>query len=140
MASLSLPPLRDRPEDIPILFSLFVENASERFRRPLPELDDTMMRYLLAQSWAGNVRELRNVAERFVLGMPVSGARDSTPQNQKEPEVLTDKVSAFERETIRAAMIRNSGRVGKTAEALGIPRKRLYLRMQKYGLDPDQFK
>ena len=140
VASLSLPPLRDRPEDIPILFSLFVENASERFRRPLPELDDTMMRYLLAQSWAGNVRELRNVAERFVLGMPVSGARDSTPQNQKEPEVLTDKVSAFERETIRAAMIRNSGRVGKTAEALGIPRKRLYLRMQKYGLDPDQFK
>ena len=140
VASLSLPPLRDRPEDIPILFSLFVENASERFRRPLPELDDTMMRYLLAQSWAGNVRELRNVAERFVLGMPVSGARDSTPQNQKEPEVLTDKVSAFERETIRAAMIRNSGRVGKTAEAFGIPRKRLYLRMQKYGLDPDQFK
>ena len=140
VASLSLPPLRDRPEDIPILFSLFVENAGERFRRPLPELDDTMMRYLLAQSWAGNVRELRNVAERFVLGMPVSGAHDSTPQNQKEPEVLTDKVSAFERETIRAAMIRNSGRVGKTAEALGIPRKRLYLRMQKYGLDPDQFK
>ena len=38
VASLSLPPLRDRPEDIPILFSLFVENASERFRRPLPEL------------------------------------------------------------------------------------------------------
>jgi two-component system C4-dicarboxylate transport response regulator DctD len=140
VASLSLPPLRDRPEDIPLLFSLFVENASERFRRPLPELDDTMMRYLLAQSWAGNVRELRNVAERFVLGMPVSGAHDSTPQNQKEPGVLTDKVSAFERETIRAAMIRNSGRVGKTAEALGIPRKRLYLRMQKYGLDPDQFK
>ena len=140
VASLSLPPLRDRPEDIPLLFSLFVENASERFRRPLPELDDTMMRYLLAQSWAGNVRELRNVAERFVLGMPVSGAHDSTPQNQKAPGVLTDKVSAFERETIRAAMIRNSGRVGKTAEALGIPRKRLYLRMQKYGLDPDQFK
>ena len=140
VASLSLPPLRDRPEDIPLLFSLFVENASERFRRPLPELDDTMMRYLLAQSWAGNVRELRNVAERFVLGMPVSGAHDSTPQNQKELGVLTDKVSAFERETIRAAMIRNAGRVGKTAEALGIPRKRLYLRMQKYGLDPDQFK
>ena len=65
---------------------------------------------------------------------------ESTLQDQKEPEVLTDKVSAFERETIRAAMIRNSGRVGKTAEALGIPRKRLYLRMQKYGLDPDQFK
>ena len=140
VASVSLPPLRDRPEDIPILFSLFVENAGERFRRPLPELDDKMIRYLLAQSWAGNVRELRNVAERFVLGMPVSGAHDSTPQNQKEPEVLTDKVSAFERETIRAAMIRNSGRVGKTAEALGIPRKRLYLRMKKYGLDPDQFK
>ena len=140
VASLSLPPLRDRPEDIPILFSLFVENASARFRRPLPEADETMMRYLLAHSWAGNVRELRNVAERFVLGMPLSVVHESTPQDQKEPEVLTDKVSAFERETIRAAMIRNSGRVGKTAEALGIPRKRLYLRMQKYGLDPDQFK
>ena len=44
VASLSLPPLRDRPEDIPILFSLFVENASARFRRPLPETDETMMR------------------------------------------------------------------------------------------------
>ena len=58
-----------------------------------------MMRYLLAQSWAGNVRELRNVAERFVRHAGI-GAHDSTPQNQKEPEVLTDKVSAFERETI----------------------------------------
>ena len=85
VASLSLPPLRDRPEDIPILFSLFVENASERFRRPLPETDETMMRNLLAQSWAGNVRELRNVAERFVLGMPLSVAHESTHKTRKSP-------------------------------------------------------
>ena len=55
-------------------------------------------------------------------------------------ESLTDKVSAFECETIKDSLTKNSGRIGKTAESLKIPRKKLYLRMQKYGLNPDKFK
>ena len=90
--------------------------------------------------WPGNVRELKNVAERFVLGMVVTKTDDINTSDYSLGESLTDKVSAFECETIKDSLTKNSGRIGKSAESLKIPRKKLYLRMQKYGLNPDKFK
>ena len=140
VASISLPPLRERLEDIPTLFRRFVEEASDRFRRITPEINETTIQELLARVWPGNVRELKNVAERFVLGMVVTKTDDINTSDYSLGESLTDKVSAFECETIKDSLTKNSGRIGKTAESLKIPRKKLYLRMQKYGLNPDKFK
>ena len=66
VVSLEIPPLRDRREDIPILFEHFVLQA-QRYRREAPIAPDELVRRLMAHGWPGNVRELRNVADRFVL-------------------------------------------------------------------------
>ena len=69
VASLALPSLRDRREDIPLLFAHFAEQASVVHGRPAPALDDARLGTLMAYDWPGNVRELRNVADRCVLGI-----------------------------------------------------------------------
>ena len=69
VAFIELPPLRERREDIPLLFEHFTLDAARRFARDSPMLDEQTLSALLAYSWPGNVRELRNVADRFVLGV-----------------------------------------------------------------------
>ena len=69
VAFIELPPLRERREDIPLLFEHFTLDAARRFERDAPILDEQTLSVLLAYSWPGNVRELRNVADRFVLGV-----------------------------------------------------------------------
>ena len=66
---IDLPPLRERREDIPLLFEHFTLDAARRFERDAPLLDERTKSVLLTYSWPGNVRELRNVADRFVLGV-----------------------------------------------------------------------
>ncbi|VAW18732.1 Transcriptional response regulatory protein GlrR [hydrothermal vent metagenome] len=132
VASFTLAPLSGRVSDIPLLFRHFADMASARYHRPVPDITPAMAARLMAASWPGNVRELRNAAERFVLGMteeklpapPASG--DGT---------LAGEMAAFERAAIAAALSENNGRIGETAKSLGLPRKTLYLRMQKYNLD-----
>jgi hypothetical protein len=67
--TIELPPLRERREDIPLLFEHFVAQAASRFRRPAPPVPAPLVRHLMAQDWPGNVRELRNAAERYALGI-----------------------------------------------------------------------
>ncbi|MYZ54019.1 sigma-54-dependent transcriptional regulator, partial [Malikia spinosa] len=69
VVTLALPPLRERREDIPLLFEHFLLQAAARHQRPLPAADPTRQGRLLAYDWQGNVRELRNVADRCVLGI-----------------------------------------------------------------------
>src|SRR5690606_30382596 len=71
VVTLELPPLRERREDILLLFEHFLQQSSLRFDRTTPELDRQTIATLMAHDWPGNVRELRNVAERFALGLPV---------------------------------------------------------------------
>ena len=69
VAFIELPPLRERREDIPLLFEHLILQSAARCARPAPLLDGAQFSALLAHSWPGNVRELRNVADRFVLGL-----------------------------------------------------------------------
>ena len=69
VAFIELPPLRERREDIPLLFEHFTLQAARRYDRPAPIADDRTLSALMAHAWPGNVRELRNVADRFVLGL-----------------------------------------------------------------------
>ncbi len=83
-----LPTLRDRREDILLLFEHFLQQSSLRFDRPAPELDRATVASLMAHDWPGNVRELRNVAERFALGLPVfnKAARPYRPAARASPK------------------------------------------------------
>src|SRR5690606_14815840 len=100
VVSLRIPPLRDRRDDIPLLFQTFVLQAAERYGREPRRLEPAYLQALLAHSWPGNVRELRASAERFVLGLDemFPGPARSVPQS------LADQVEAFEKAAITHAL------------------------------------
>jgi two-component system C4-dicarboxylate transport response regulator DctD len=134
VARIPLPPLRERKDDIPLLFRHFLDLAAMRYQRPSPEVTSAMLASLARHDWPGNVRELRNAAERLVLGL----AEEHLPQDGSSVESgdhsLTGQIERFERQVIEMALAACNGRIGETAERLGIVRKTLYLKMRKYGL------
>jgi two-component system C4-dicarboxylate transport response regulator DctD len=87
-----------------------------------------------ARDWPGNARELRNAAERYVLGLP-----DAADQATPSSGTLVERVAEHERALIAASLAANAGRLKDTYEALGISRKALYEKMQRYGLDRESF-
>ncbi|MCP4981548.1 MAG: sigma-54-dependent Fis family transcriptional regulator [Gammaproteobacteria bacterium] len=136
VASIAIPSLAERRADIPLLFRYFSDLAAQRYRRPLPKIDDRLNSELMRQPWPGNVRELRNAAERFVLGL-FQEYPEKRPAAVESP--LAEAMDAFECQTIEAALQANDGHIENTARALGVPRKTLYLRMKKYSLAREDF-
>ncbi len=100
-------------------------------------MPEQLLRQLSQQSWPGNVRELRNAAERWALGLPLNHPIE-TPQMSHEGS-LDERVDQYERDLIIAALTENKGQAELTAQALGIPRKKLYLRMKKHGLERSDY-
>ncbi len=137
VASIEIPCLDQRKADIPILFSHFADLANQRFGRESRPIPESFLRELTAKSWPGNVRELRNVAERWVLGLTFDS--DSEAPSVATDGHLDELVASYERGVIVAALKANHGQVELTAEKLGVPRKKLYLRMKKYGIDRSDF-
>ncbi|UCV30228.1 sigma-54-dependent transcriptional regulator [Ferribacterium limneticum] len=133
VATLNLPPLRERREDIPLLFEHFVLQAAARHQRPVPETTAGQIRQLVAYAWPGNVRELRNVADRCVLGIE-SGSPPFGQPATDGPTPLSETVEAFERALIADAL-RRHGSLGRTAEALAVAKTTLHDKIKKYGLD-----
>lgn len=141
---LDIPPLRERREDIGLLFQHFALIASAQYNREIPTLSAERMHKLMLHDWPGNVRELRNLAERYVL-LGESGTFDFDDRliTDKEGEAalsLPDQVERFEKMLIQAALSRTGGSIRDTLEFLDLPRKTLYDKMKKYGLDKSDFK
>jgi two-component system C4-dicarboxylate transport response regulator DctD len=137
VVTLRLPPLRDRREDVPLLFRHFLALAAARVGRSAPALDPDLLQRLSRQDWSGNVRELRNAAERALLGMdeefdePDAAAGDLSAA---PGATLEEQIGRAEAAAIAEALKRHGGRIGVTAAALGITRKTLYLKMRRHGL------
>ncbi|MBV2133873.1 sigma-54 dependent transcriptional regulator [Pseudomonas sp. MAP12] len=132
VVTLELPPLRERREDIPLLFEHFLQLSALRFDRPVPELDRQTLAGLLAHDWPGNVRELRNVAERFALGLPAfkksgSGAESGGPN-------FAEAVEAFEKRLLGDALERHGGNLSQASQALGMAKTTLFDKVKKYRL------
>ncbi len=134
VVTLRLPPLRDRREDIPMLFRHFLALAAARVGRSAPPLGRDLLQRLSRQDWPGNVRELRNAAERSLLGMDEEFEDATVAAPGGVERTLEEEVALAEAEAIGAALKRHGGRIGVTAAALGITRKTLYLKMRRYGL------
>ncbi|WP_230505905.1 sigma-54 dependent transcriptional regulator [Janthinobacterium sp. FW305-128] len=136
VASLTLPALRNRREDIPLLFEFFVLQAALRYGQPAALVSGELIASLMAQRWAGNVRELHNVADRFVLGL-----LDDTlsPAGCREAS-LAEQVDTFEISIIEEALRRHNGNVIDAAAALNIPKKTLYDKLKRFDISTEQFR
>lgn len=128
---LTLPPLRERREDIPLLFTHFAMQAALRYERELPSVSPRHLQALMTHAWPGNVRELCNMADRFVLGL-WDGAPGFSGDAQG-PRSLDEQMVHFERYLIREALEACGGSATAAAERLGVPRKTLYDKMRRLG-------
>ncbi|MBT3041236.1 MAG: sigma-54 dependent transcriptional regulator [Candidatus Thiodiazotropha sp. (ex Codakia orbicularis)] len=142
VVTLELPPLRERREDIPLLFQHFLLVAAARYGKVAPAMPDNISQKLMSFNWPGNVRELRNTAERFVLLGDECGLQldEKSVTSPCVPLTLPEHVEVFERAMIEQALSESGGVIKKTMELLGLPRKTLYDKMQKYGLDKRLYK
>jgi two-component system, NtrC family, C4-dicarboxylate transport response regulator DctD len=136
---LEIPPLRDRREDIPMLFEHFVLQAAAEYNKPVPVVSATYVRDLMSRQWPGNVRELRNVAERFTLGMPTRVDTTGSGGGAGKASLET-QLNSFERQLIEEALRGCSGRAALACESLGVPKKTLYDKMRRLGISSDEFK
>ncbi len=146
VVELRVPPLRKRKEDIPLLFDYFAGLAATDYRRPEVVLHSRDLGLLLSHEWPGNIRELKNIAERYVLS--------SLPQDQRLGEILQqplkegagnnslslqDQLRQHERLLLEQALNRHHGDIQAVMEELDLPRRTLNEKMSRFGLDRKDF-
>jgi two-component system nitrogen regulation response regulator NtrX len=145
---LTVPPLRERSEDVPLLANHFLAEAAMRAGKRPKSLSEDALRALRHYSWPGNVRELKNLVERLMIMSP--GDRIDVPDLPAEivesgalpvpgsPATMRDAREDFERRFILSALRRNRGNVRKTAEELGVERSSFYRKLKGYGIDVER--
>ncbi len=145
---VTLPPLRDRVEDISILVDHFAKQVAEQNGWKTKSFSDEALEELKRYSWPGNVRELRNVVERMLLLAP-DGAVDVETARLALPAAaagtpteaagasgpLAERVEGFERATILSELKRQNHHMTNTAKALGLERSHLYKKCEHLGID-----
>ncbi|NUS70706.1 MAG: sigma-54-dependent Fis family transcriptional regulator [Ensifer adhaerens] len=132
VATLRVPSLAQRRADIPLLFLQLIRESAARYGRDEVEISQSMLADIAERDWPGNVRELRNAAERLVLGLDAAPDDSARSENGNR---LADKVAAYEKGLIASAIAAHGGALKPVYETLGISRKTLYEKMQKFGLD-----
>jgi two-component system C4-dicarboxylate transport response regulator DctD len=140
IAVIKIPPLRDRKDDIPLLFQHFVFEYSRIHRCDPPKVTDAMLLKLQTYAWPENVRELKTVAENFSRDMvmpPILSHRERTPSQRL---TLANQVDSFEKNLIENELNRHHGNVKTTSEALGIPRRTFYEKARRLNIEIDNFR
>jgi len=144
VVELRLPPLRERPEDLPALAERFLAQLAERLGRPQKRLGPEALALLTAHAWPGNARELRNWIEQAAVLAPgdeigaaaLPGGASAPPALGERPfaEAKRAAVEGFEREFLLRALRANGGNVSRTAEAIGMVRQSLQQKIRELGL------
>lgn len=156
--TISLPPLRERPEDIPYLAKRFFEEAGMEFKRPVHGISEEATQLLLQHPWPGNVRELRNVIRQAVLmspglmrpeHLPALGAKDPGAASATEPgsvsaglslkEASNKAAAEAERQAIRQVLQATRGNKSEAARLLRTDYKTLHLKMKRYEISAREF-
>ena len=132
-ARLHIPPLRDRREDIAVLFRHYVEIACEQAALPVPEISREQIARLMEQDWPGNARALMNAAMRFAMGL-------ADPTDQGEGPGLAEQLAQVERSLLIEALRRHAGHASAAARALKLPRKTFYDKLAKHGVRPEDYR
>ncbi len=165
VVSLTLPPLRERQEDIPSLANHFLEMLTKKTGKNVTRYSKDAIDALCKYRWPGNIRELMNVTERAVLlcksdmisiqDLPhpfISDPRQTQNsswnknmfsadwENKTLVQVKREIVNQVEKEYLQMVLTKTKGRVGKAAQIAGIHSRGLYDKMKKYGIDKADFK
>ena len=138
LVKVDIPPLRERIEDVPLLFLHFARIASARYKKELIPLSQEHKTQLLSYGWPGNVRELRNLAERYILlgeAAAFNFNKNTSSNSMLSSMGLTQRVEFFEKFLIEEALASNEGCIKDTMEELNLARKTLYDKMKKYELE-----
>jgi formate hydrogenlyase transcriptional activator len=139
---ISIPPLRERPQDIPLLVQHFVQEAARRMNKTIDAIPSATMEALIQYRWPGNIRELENVIERAVilspsavLRVPLRDLRSRLPAGHggEKPHTIADVERAHIRAVLKDTRWVLSGPRG-AATRLGLNRSTLYFRMKKLGI------
>ncbi|MEN8158643.1 MAG: sigma-54 dependent transcriptional regulator [Myxococcota bacterium] len=153
VVELQLPPLRERSEDLPALAGRFLGEVAERLGRPQKRLSPEALGALVRHPWPGNVRELQNVIEQAAvlsagdeiaaselgLGAPgeaTPGAEEALPFSDAKRAA----VERFERDFLLRALRAHDGNISRTAEAIGMVRQSLQLKIRELGLRDEDWK
>jgi DNA-binding NtrC family response regulator len=137
VVEIILPPLRDRPEDIPLLAAHFLRKASLELHRPELQLADDALAALLQHEWTGNVRELENCVTRAaVLATGGTIRAENLGLNGRDPDATRGfpTLEALEAEHVARALALTGGNRTRAAEILGISKPRLYRCIERYEL------
>ncbi len=147
LITLRLPSLAERPRDIPLLAAHFLASATEQYGRAdqPPMVTEQTLRWLQAQPWPGNVRQLKQFLERAVLVIreprldvaaceQVMGMEAAETDRDVLPAVGSMTLDEVEKAMIEKSLVHHDGNVSRAAEALGLSRAAFYRRLEKYGL------
>jgi DNA-binding NtrC family response regulator len=155
VVEVELPPLRERPEDLPALVNHFLDQIASRLERPKKAITAEALARLARHAWPGNVREVRNVVEQAAvlatgeaideadLRLPPVSASDAAPletvgdRKRSFSEAKREAVVDFERSYLLSALRANGGNVSRTAAAIGMVRQSLQQKIRELGLRAD---
>ena len=137
--TLRIPPLRERRDDIPMLFGVFASSAAKRLQRDEPKLTSAIWRRLKNHDWPGNVRELQHFAEHVALGLET----DETGYRTLPADGSTDlksQMALYETAVIENVLAITQGDVRSAIATLDLPRKTFYDKVKRLGIDLARFK
>jgi transcriptional regulator with GAF, ATPase, and Fis domain len=146
--SVHLPPLRDRPEDIPLIVRALTEKQAKKMNRPAPVYTEGAMKRLCGHCWPGNGREIKNVVTRMVILKPGLSINEEDIEGLiphgggRSSSTTVKSLAEMERHHIEQALIETGGAVGGrsgAAKLLGVPRSTLQYRIRKHGLRPGDY-
>ncbi len=133
--SMTIPPLRERLEDIPLLFQQFAHQALGKQEDP-PAITPQLLQTLLGHGWPGNVRELQAAATRHALGFPLEVTAGEISSDQVDTSgTLEEAVSRLERHIIRSALETAQGSVEQASQLIGVPKRTLYHKIKTLGIE-----
>lgn len=144
---LTIPPLKERADDIPLLTELFLQQFATKYQVPVPELAQSAMDVLIAYSWPGNVRELKNMIERLIILCEKTiiekvdiinyfpNIIEQQANHKHEATTLSSEKEAIEKLLIEEALRKTNGNKSDAAKQLGISRMTLYNKIKKFNIE-----
>lgn len=131
---LRVPPLRERREDIPLMFASLLARVPSKPAGEMPQMTDAVRAHLMEHDWPGNIRELSHYAQRFALGL------DNAQPPSEPSSSLGDRVARFEASILTDTLNETGGNIIEAMNLLQIPRKTLYDKLKKYGIQPSDYR
>ncbi len=150
----TVPPLRERKDDIPRLVKHFLQYFCSKESREIKSIEKQALEALISYNWPGNVRELKNLIERLVIMTPeqiirqtdlphaiIKGISNKPASGEKlgtMPDSYRDAKEMFEKQFLLQKLKKNNWNISRTAEEIGLERSNLHRKIKSYGIEPDK--